>query len=652
MEPVEPELVKVKLPDYVFDDMTVAHVQEEQRTEQTDVHGKDQVERSRPTGDDKQVKLVCGAMVVAMLMKVAMEYAIVVQLVQSFAKKNRAAVPMKEDDDEAIERPFDEEELEDVKINCMASRESRMELPVLQGGSDMFNVNDDVHLEIGDTFGGVLLEMSNLPMDDGSSESMLRAAYVDGLLDAHVWHDDKVLQVDGSDQSQMFDPGSSEDFWVETTELVSFRFRLETAISGYCISVFWLGTAVLVMSQMTGYWLVSVTDWFLVNNDHDVDNVGKVINKDVEISIENSYSLGDNLLISEGDSASYNEEVELRRDDGQVDKAISTEESQVKFSPSGENEGLPPSFPPSISITLYGVSMEISIEYLGYVFGSCVSRLGVDLFGDLVDDFFEMEWLLRYLFIDLDLEIHQGGYRRYLISLNECLSDDEGEESLLGSEDSGQVSMSDSELEIDSIALDDEEEIDEGVLLGLPRGLYCMLLPRDQRIVLYRQTQPYGIESVLERLLRVLLITGNSPPNKPPYRVSQAQQEEIMRQVNELVEKGMVRPSSSPFCSPVLLVHKKDGTYHMCVKYRALNRITIKNRFFVPRIEDLFDKLQWLTYFSRIDLKSGYHQIRIVNEDIVKTAFHTTFGLYEYLVMSFGLTNAPTTFNRMMERIF
>ncbi|MCO5605966.1 hypothetical protein L7F22_060152 [Adiantum nelumboides] len=148
------------------------------------------------------------------------------------------------------------------------------------------------------------------------------------------------------------------------------------------------------------------------------------------------------------------------------------------------------------------------------------------------------------------------------------------------------------------------------------------------------------------------LIPGSSLPNKPPYRVSQAQQEEIMRQVNELVEKGMVRPSSSPFCSPILLVHKKDGTYRMRVNYRALNKITIKNRFPVPCIEDLFDKLQGSTYFSRIDLKSGYHQIRIVNEDILKTAFCTTFGLYEYLVMPFGLTNAPATFNCMMERIF
>ncbi|MCO5578425.1 hypothetical protein L7F22_032267 [Adiantum nelumboides] len=148
------------------------------------------------------------------------------------------------------------------------------------------------------------------------------------------------------------------------------------------------------------------------------------------------------------------------------------------------------------------------------------------------------------------------------------------------------------------------------------------------------------------------LLPGSSPPNKPPYRVSQAQQEEIMRQVNELGEKGMVRLSSSPFCSPVLLVQKKDGTYRMCVNYRALNRITIKNRFPMPQVEDLFDKLQGSTYFSRIDLKSGYHQIRIVDEDIVEIAFCTTFGLYEYLVMPFGLTNARATFNCILERIF
>ncbi|MCO5581311.1 hypothetical protein L7F22_035190 [Adiantum nelumboides] len=122
------------------------------------------------------------------------------------------------------------------------------------------------------------------------------------------------------------------------------------------------------------------------------------------------------------------------------------------------------------------------------------------------------------------------------------------------------------------------------------------------------------------------LVPGCSPPNRPPYRVSAAQQKEIISQVEELLEKELIQPSSSSFCSPVLLVQKKDGSWRMCIDYRALNKNTIKNRFPIPRIDDILDKLEGAAMFSRIDLKSGYHQIRIRSEDVHKT----TFRAYAY----------------------
>ena len=118
------------------------------------------------------------------------------------------------------------------------------------------------------------------------------------------------------------------------------------------------------------------------------------------------------------------------------------------------------------------------------------------------------------------------------------------------------------------------------------------------------------------------------------------------------MEKELIRPSSSPFCSPVLLVKKKDGLYRMCVDYCALNKNKIKNRFLISHIKDISDKLQGSSYYNRINLKSGHCQIRIDPQDVHKMAFYTTFGSYEFLVMPFGLTNAPATFNRLMDKVF
>jgi hypothetical protein len=127
---------------------------------------------------------------------------------------------------------------------------------------------------------------------------------------------------------------------------------------------------------------------------------------------------------------------------------------------------------------------------------------------------------------------------------------------------------------------------------------------------------------------------------------------ELKKQIEELLSKEFIRPSSSPWGTPTVFVDKKDGSRRMCVDYRSLNKVTIKNKYPLPRIEDLFDQMRRAKVFSKIDLRSGYHQLKIRMEDIPKTAFTSRYGLYEFTVMSFGLTNAPAYFMYLMNKVF
>jgi hypothetical protein len=136
------------------------------------------------------------------------------------------------------------------------------------------------------------------------------------------------------------------------------------------------------------------------------------------------------------------------------------------------------------------------------------------------------------------------------------------------------------------------------------------------------------------------LLPGTAPIFKRDYRISGPELVELKKQIDELSEKGYIRPSTSPWAAPVLFMEKKDGTKRMCIDYRAMNEVTIKNKYPLPRIEDLFNQLRGASVFSKIDLRSGYHQLRIRPSDIPKTTFITKYGLYEFTVMSFGLTNA------------
>ena len=163
---------------------------------------------------------------------------------------------------------------------------------------------------------------------------------------------------------------------------------------------------------------------------------------------------------------------------------------------------------------------------------------------------------------------------------------------------------------------------------------------------------PKGLPPSRDLEHRIQVIPGSEPTARHAYRMSDAELQELRKQIDELLEQGHIRPSVSPYAAPVLFVKKKTGELRMCVDYRALNNITVKNRYPLPRVDELFDQLKAARVFSKIDLRSGYHQVRVAEADVEKTAFRTRYGHYEFMVMPFGLTNAPATFQNLMNHTF
>ncbi|GKD35880.1 putative reverse transcriptase domain-containing protein, partial [Tanacetum coccineum] len=193
------------------------------------------------------------------------------------------------------------------------------------------------------------------------------------------------------------------------------------------------------------------------------------------------------------------------------------------------------------------------------------------------------------------------------------------------------------------------------VIIGMDwLSLYNDVIVCDEKIVrvpfVFPEDLP-GIPSTRQVEFQIDLIPGAAPVAREPYRLAPSEMKELSDQLQELSDKGFIRPSASPWGASVLFIKMKDGSFWMCIDYRELNKLTVKNHYPLPIIDDLFDQLQGSSVYSKIDLRSGYHQLRVREEDIPKTAFRTHYGHYEFQVMPFGLTNAPTVIMDLMNQV-